>query len=210
MSIAEIEKKRRRTLPKVTVPDYLIRETMDGVPFYYHGYEQVLMGKKQLEEIMGASSLQSFIVSFIFRQLVRFLDEKKYHLLVSEPGLHIDRRNNLSGDIMIYERNVLTPSKITVKYADVPALIDVEVDVKVDLSRKKDFDYVMRKTQKLLDFGTQKVVWIFTETQKVMVAQVNEPWLTYDWSRDIALLDGVTFNIGQYLADEGVETKTEA
>ncbi|TAG69506.1 MAG: Uma2 family endonuclease, partial [Runella slithyformis] len=102
------------------------------------------------------------------------------------------------------------PSKITVKYADVPALIDVEVDVKVDLSRKKDFDYVMRKTQKLLDFGTQKVVWIFTETQKVMVAQVNEPWLTYDWSRDIALLDGVTFNIGQYLADEGVETKTEA
>lgn len=213
MTIAVPAKRKRRkiSLPAQAelIPEYLIREMIDGVPYYYKNYQQVLTGKKHLEDIMGVSSLQSFIVSYLFRQLVKFLDEKIYRILVSEPGLHIDKRSNLSGDILIYDKEHLTPDKITVKYTDIPALVNIEVDVKVDMSREKDYEYVMRKTQKLLDFGTGKVIWVFTESQKVMVAQPNQPWLTYDWRQELELLDGVMFNIAQYLADEGVSTQKE-
>ncbi|MCU0338247.1 MAG: Uma2 family endonuclease [Spirosomaceae bacterium] len=202
----EKRKKRKVSLPVQAdvIPEYLIREMLNGVPYYYKNYQQVLTGKKHIEDIMGASSLQSFIVSYLFRLLIKADLETKYHILVSEPGLHIDRRTNLSGDILIYEKAQLTPDKITVKYADIPALVDVEVDVKVDMSREKDFEYVMHKTQKLLDFGTGKVVWVFTESQKVMIAQPQQPWITYDWNTTLEMLDGVMFNIAQYLAEEGI------
>lgn len=190
--------------PRSYIPKYLIRETIDGEPFYYKGYRAVLTGKKTLEDIMGASILQSYIVSFLFEVLVRLINKQKYRILTSEPGLHIDRRNNLSGDILIYERATLTPDKITTKYADIPAKIVLEVDIKIDETKSSDWDYVQRKTQKLLDFGTEKVIWIFTKTKKVMVATPDAPWLTYHWDNNLEIIEGAMFNIGAYLAEEGI------
>ena len=65
-------------------------------------------------------------------------------------------------------------------------------------------DAVYLKTQQLLDFGTQKVIWIFTNSQKVLVAKPNQPWLTLSWAEDIELMPGTTFNIAAYLAREGI------
>lgn len=74
-----------------------------------------------------------------------------------------------------------------------------------------DFNYVNRKTQKLLDFGSDKVIWIFTSSQQVMIAERNaDAWLTMDWHRNLELLDGQLFNIGQYLADEGIRVDPQA
>jgi uncharacterized protein (DUF2164 family) len=56
----------------------------------------------------------------------------------------------------------------------------------------------------LLDFGVEKVLWIFTKHQKVMVAIKDQDWLTKNWNQEIELLDGEYFNIGKFLADEGV------
>jgi uncharacterized protein (DUF2164 family) len=56
----------------------------------------------------------------------------------------------------------------------------------------------------LLDFGVEKVLWIFTRHQKVMVAIKYQDWLTKNWNQEIELLDGEYFNIGKFLADEGV------
>ena len=77
-------------------------------------------------------------------------------------------------------------------------------DIRIDLSDEKDFGYVFTKTHKLLDFGVEKVFWIFTKHQKVMVATKDQDWLTKNWNQEIELLDDEYFNIGQFLADEGV------
>lgn len=34
-------------------------------------------------------------------------------------------------------------------------------------------------------------------------------WLTMDWSREIEFLDGQFFNIGAYLAQEGIDPNRE-
>lgn len=137
--------------------------------------------------------------------MFRTLDEAKYWFASNEAGVHIDHRNNLSHDVAIYERSVLTADKINVRYANVPAKVAVEIDVKADISKTEDKNYVNLKTQKLLDFGTDRVIWVFTDSQQVMVADRNaDAWLTMNWHRDLELLDGQTFNIGAYLEQEGI------
>ena len=40
----------------------LIKEVLDGQPIYYKGYRSVMYGHKNLEEIMGASSLEGLVI----------------------------------------------------------------------------------------------------------------------------------------------------
>ncbi|MGA0558864.1 Uma2 family endonuclease [Larkinella sp. VNQ87] len=194
-----------KTSKQIVSPESLIYEVLDGRPLYYRGHEDVLTGRKTPEEIIGSSTLQWVLVSYFVELMILNLDRKKYRFASSEAGVHLDHRNNLS-HVAIYERSILTPDKINVRYADVPAKIAVEIDVKADISKIEDFNYVNKKTRKLLDFGTAKVIWVFTDTQQVMVAErTADAWLTMDWHRDLELLDGQVFNIGRYLAEEGIQ-----
>jgi len=209
MMIKEPKKRITSTLVKNNnIPEALIYEVMDGQPLYYKGYKDVLNKKKSLDDIMGSSTLQSFIINYLLRFIFKNLNEKKYLSLTNELGLHVGKKTNFSGDINIFDRLILTSEKINKNYSDVPPLIVCEVDSKIDISNNKDLDYVNIKTQKLLNFGVEKVIWIFSESQKVMIAQKDTDWLTKDWNQDIELLDGHLFNIGKYLEDEGVKVET--
>jgi len=190
---------------KRKVPEALIYEVIDGEPLYYKGYKDVLCGKKTLEDIMGSSSLQFVLVHYLLGVMHRHLDEDAYYFATNEAGLHIDHKNNLANDIALYAVNVLTPDKISDKYADVAPELAIEIDTKADLSSRPDYDYVNLKTQKLLDFGVKQVIWIFTRTQKVMIAPQGKDWLIVDWKKDIELTDGLSFNIAGYLAKKGIE-----
>lgn len=187
--------------------DPLLFEVLDGRPLYYRDYEDVLAGKKTSEEITRSGTLQWILASYFIEIMIRFLDEKKYRF-APKPSVHLDHFNILSHDVAIYEKSVLTPDKINVHYVNVPAKIAVEIDVKADISKIEDFNYVNKKTRKLLDFGTDKVIWVFTDTQQIMIAeQAADAWLTMDWNRELELLDGQNFNIGRYLEDEGIKVE---
>ena len=206
-------RKRSRSTGRQKQPvalESLVYEVLDGRPLYYLGYEDVLAGKKLPEDIMGSSSLQWVLVSYFIEIMILGLDRKKYRFASNEAGVHINHRTNLSHDVAIYDRTVLTPDKINTQYVSVPAKIAIEIDVKADVSKVADFNYVNRKTKKLLDFGSDKVIWIFTSSQQVMIAERNaDAWLTMDWHRDLELLDGQLFNVGQYLADEGISVNQQ-
>ena len=209
MMIKEPKKRITSTLVKNNnIPEALIYEVMDGQPLYYKGYKDVLNKKKSLDDIMGSSTLQSFIINYLLRFIFKNLNEKKYLSLTNELGLHVGKKTNFSGDINIFDRLILTSEKINKNYSDVPPLIVCEVDSKIDISNNKDLDYVNIKTQKLLNFGVEKVIWIFTASQKVMIAQKDTDWLIKDWNKDIELLDRHLFNIGKYLNDEGIKVET--
>jgi Uma2 family endonuclease len=195
---------QQRTESTSEIPVALIRETIDGQPFYYPNFRKVLAGELTLDDIMGSSTLQSFIIDFILYFVHTNYDRKQYISLSSEIGLHLDKRTNLAGDLAIFERSTLPASKINLSYADVPPKVVVEVDTNIDYSVEGAFDYVHLKTQKLLDFGVQRVVWIFTKSRKVMVAVPEQDWLTRDWNQDVELLDAKFFNIAGYLESEGV------
>lgn len=198
---AEVLKKVPR---KRKIPDSLICEIIDGKPLYYKGYKDVLRKKKTIEEIMGSSSLQAFIITFLMEVIIKGNLSEHYQVLVSEPGLHIDNRNNVSADILICDKQVLTPDKINTQYLSVPAKVHIEVDISIELEDLRDYEYVEKKISKLHAFKTEKVIWILTNIQKVIVAVPGNPWQMYDWQNDIEILRGVTFNIANYLHKKGV------
>ncbi|MGN7889392.1 Uma2 family endonuclease [Dyadobacter sp. 22481] len=185
-----------------SIPTSLIREIIDGKPYYFKGYPEVLAGNKDAEGVMGCSTLQAFIVTFLVRVLLRSIDENQYFIATNEPGLHIDRKNNLASDIMVFDYNILTTDQINLNYAQVPPAMCIEVDTRVELQDATESEYVTLKTMKLLEFGVAKVIWFFTETKKVMIATPGS-WTTFDWNDEVVLMPGALCNIGQYLRSKG-------
>ena len=192
---------------KQEIPAYLIKETIDGIPFYYKGFREVLNKTKTKVDIMADSGLQLFIKSWLMSFIQKNIDSSKYHVFVGEAGAHIDHRNNLSLDLTIFEKKVLTPDKITSKYIDVHPKIVIEIDVRVELEEPTAhiFDeFVLRKVKKLHQFGTEKIIWIFSKSKTIIVATPDRKWDVVDWDNEIEILDGIQFNVAKYLKEQGI------
>lgn len=115
----------------IEIPDYLIKEEINGKPYAYRGYKSVLLKEKTLEEIMGSSNLQAFIISHIMWVLNRHLNEKLYCVYTNEVGLHIKLNSNPACDIAIFEKEKLFAHKITKHYTTVAPKVVIEVDVDI-------------------------------------------------------------------------------
>lgn len=193
----------QRKVPR-KVPAYLIKEVLNGIPIYYKGYKAVLRKEKTLESIVGSSGLQVFILRYFSYLWIRQLDENQFYIFTGETGMHLDVNNNLSGDVMIYEQSKLPVSKIDTHYLDVPPKIDIEIDVNIDTTDFTEQTYIYQKTDRLLSWGVEKVIWVLSASKKVIVAEQGKDWLLVDWSKDIEIIDGIKFNISQYLEKSGV------
>jgi Uma2 family endonuclease len=187
------------------IPNSLIYEVIDGKPIYRKGYKEVLNKKKTLEEIMGSSSLQSAIISVIVKFLNKTLADN-YWVGASESGLHLALNQNLSMDIPIFRVEQI--SNLTTKYINIPPKILIEVDIEADTENfENDFDYYFTKTQKLLDFGVEKVIWIFTGAQKVIISTPNQEWRTVDWNASIEVMPNIAFCIAELLEKGGFKVE---
>ena len=185
------------------VPSYLIYETLNGRPLYRKGYKDVLANRKTPGEIMGCSDLQAIIVSALHAYLYNNANRKVYWVVTNEPGLHLQLGDNLANDIAFYEKEKVT---IKGKFFDVAPKVVVEVDIKIDLEEfpAKALDYIYEKTEAMIAFGTERVIWITTKSRKVFVATKGEIWLTHNWDATIPVLDNLTLNVEALLTEEGV------
>ena len=185
----------------VTIPKALMYEMLDGIVVPYLGYEKVLAKKTSLENIMGSSGLQSLVVTILSNYLFPIF--KDYFIMNGELGLHINHRNNLSADIAVVPKSAL-PKLKEANYLDTPPRAVIEIDTKADQS---DFEYdgvyFNQKTQKLLDFGVEIVVWFFTSDQKIIIARPNQPWLTTHFDFDFDFL-GQPMNLKKIMEEEGL------
>jgi Uma2 family endonuclease len=181
------------------IPTKLIREELRGIPLYYKGYKGVMNGSKKIEEIMGSSSLQAYLVGIIYGVLFSIVNRKKYLLTTNETGLHLGHKNNLSTDIAIFlkEKVVLDD-----KYFSIAPEIAIEVDVKIDTD--KELDYIFSKSEEMLTYGTKKILWVITKHKKVFVIAQGETTQIVDWNKDINIMDTITINIHKMLEEEGL------
>ena len=210
MAIISAEKtksKRNTASAKIVVPDYLIREIIDGDRWFYRGYRDVLSGLKTPEEIMACSTYQSLLVGYVYNKLWNALEDQHYWVMSNEVGNNLSKKSKVAYDIAVFDKTTLPPERISANYANVPPKLVIEVDVKIESESKTPDDIVWQiKTQKLLTSGVEKVIWFFTKTQKVLIARPNEDWILADWQRDIEIWEGLTINVAQYLAKQGIQT----
>jgi hypothetical protein len=203
-------KQKTHKISKSKVPDYLISEVIDGVAFYFRGYQEVLNKTKTLEDIMSDSGLQFFLKDYLSDILKAGLDRKKYRIASGELGFNPNLKVNMGLDVVVFDRNVLTAEKITTKFVDVAPKFVIEVDVNVEISSNNNDifqEYIVKKVERLFSFGTEKVIWIFTKSKKILTAIPNASWQFDDWNNDVELLDGVKINLAKYIEEEGFNTE---
>ena len=174
-------------------------EVINGKPYYYKDYKSVINGTKQIEEIIGSSSLQSIMVMIIGFFIKSHLNKSKYVLATNESGLHLGHKNNISTDIGIFlkEKVVLND-----KYFEIAPEVAIEVDVKIETD--KDLDYVFSKSEEMMNFGTERILWVLTKHKKIFVFSKNETTQILDWNKDVVVMEGVVLNIHDLLEEEGV------
>ncbi|QIP16064.1 Uma2 family endonuclease [Spirosoma aureum] len=205
-SVAEGKSQRRTNrLSTRNIPPALVYEMWSGKPVYYQGYRDVLSGKKTIEEVMSCSDLQGVLVYLLGLYIGNTINRKKYLISSNESGLHLAHNDNLGNDLVIFEKEKV--GKLKGKFFDIPPKVVIEVDIKADVSEfegKLD-GYLIQKSQKLIEFGVDKVLWVITSAQKVYVIDRNDPtWYVVNWSENISVLDDCILNIKQLLDDEEI------
>lgn len=188
-------KKRRKSSLKV--PDYLIYEVVKGAPIYYKGYKDVLNKTKTFEEITMDSTLQAWLKSRLTIWLGNYLLANGYEITTGEQGLYLPDKQKRGADIAIFKAEDIV---IDEHYARVPPEIIVEIDIKADTENTTEFDYVLEKIADYHQFGVKNVIWVLTKNKKIMVAKVNQPWLTLDWTADVEVMEGLTLNLADLVA----------
>lgn len=181
------------------IPDYLIYEMDEGKPIYYRGYKEVLNGTKNPEEIMGSSYLQSTLIELI-KDYLKIQLGKKYLILSNELGLLFSKKSWRLADIAIFDRKDLRSIELVDEYLKIPPKIVIEVDTKAHFDTASDVDYYYHhKTDQLLDFGVERVIWIYTKAEKFMIAEKDKRWETANWTEDLEIMDGIIVNIPQLI-----------
>ena len=188
------------------VPDTFVYEEIDGKPVYYRGYREALAQNKSVADIMGCSDIQGLVVSAILRFLYRETSAGTYEIITNEIGLHLEKGNNLSSDIAIYSKSSLQKTPLKNQYFDIPPLAVIEVDTNADTAHfNTPADYYHLKAEKLIGFGVQEVIWVFTKTKKVMVVRPQQDWITKDWSKPVTLLNEYQFSVANLIEQGGIE-----
>ncbi len=185
------------------IPKNLIYEELNGRKLYRRGYRDVLNQTKTIEEIIGCSSLQGIIISILLRYLYAHTDENEYEIVTNEIGLHMSLGNNLSSDIILYDAEDARQYQFDTHYFNVAPKMVIEVDVKIELEDMRDIEYIDKKNKTLFDFGVERIIWVFTNSKKVLLAEPNQDWILRDWSREFELLNGHSINLEKLIEKKG-------
>ena len=194
----QVLEKQQTETPAQNIPAKFIYEIIDGRPIYYAGYKDVLNKEKTIDEIMGSSSLQSTIIDLIikFFHKIEFDGNLNYRLFYSEVGLHAGKKNNIAADIAIYKASDIRTEDISDSYLSKPPRVVIEVDTKASVSDVNDvLEYMETKTEKLLQFGTEKILWILTKRKKIIVITDSKQWYFADWDETIRIIDDIDMSI---------------
>lgn len=195
------QESNQETFPTpVRIPDRFIYELVRGKPVYYKGWQEAFLNEAITGKIqeMGSSTLQGRLILAIAIALGKLGIDENYVISGSELGLHLGHKDNRCLDLAICDKATYEDSD---KYLTVPPKVVIEVDIQAEL---KDWDnseaaYYRQKTQDLLDFGIEKVIWVFTDSKMVSIATNEGPWLQYDWNQEIEVIDGQMLSIGKLI-----------
>ena len=160
---------------------------------------------------MGTSGLQYFIIGCIIKFLNRNLPES-YFAGSSELGLHLSKNANFSADIAIYKEGRLNIGFHSVNYVDTPPNVVIEVDIKIEEYDyfKSEEEYFHRKTEQLLQWGVERVVWVFSSSRRILVADNLQKWEFIRWDLPFIVIDDYEINLWELMLKNGFQTESKS
>ena len=180
----------------IHIPESIIYEMVNGKPIYYRGWQDVLKGEKTIEQIMASSLIQSYLVSEINAYTHTAL-RKAYILGTNEAGIKFKKGDWRAADICLWTKASLKNTPLHAHYSEIIPEIVIEVDTKADT--KEMPMYYLEKTKDLHQHGVRRVLWIFTGSEQVMIAEKGQKWTIQEWSESFEVADGCMLNIKELI-----------
>lgn len=204
-AVQPASKPKSRRARAAKIPAGFVYEVLYGQPIYYRGYREAIANNYPPEHVMASGRKQAYLIDLLLGFLKSVLDRQKFATAVSEPGVKFGNKDFVSNDIIIY--NAADKNRMfTDEYFDFPPRVVIEVDTKAEL---KDLDwgneYYMHKTERLLEFGVERVIWIFSGMCKIFSAEKGKPWITVDWDSAVEVLPGCTLELRRLIEADGVD-----
>lgn len=123
---------------------------------------------------------------------------ERYNVFTNELGLQLGEAHWRAADLVIYRKEDLKDVPLRNKYLAVPPEVVIEIDTKADVSGFTTvMDYYYEKTDDLLSFGVKKVIWIFTETRKVLVAAPDREWVIVNWESEVPVTETLSVKLSE-------------
>ena len=165
----------------------LTYELVNGQPVLYRGHQSVRRGQKTLNELYLVSPQQQQFLSALCFNLHADFGQEYFILSNSQLRLQMDERNYRAIDVAVVKKNTkkTLDSEVLHQAPEFIFLVGTRASL-FDLPHP--FSYYHQKAQDLLNFGVQKVVWLFPEKQQLMVASTSRKrWPLQDWNRPVEL-----------------------
>ena len=189
----------------IAIPSYLIYEVLDGKPIYFRGYQDVLNHKKTKEDIMATGRLQTLIISTLQEHLWANHNQEGLKYMSNEVGIHISTNINLSCDLVAFDKTILAATADDIHYYTIPPKFVIEVDTNGDFSDEIFEDYLFKKSQRLLAFGVEQVIWILTASKTVTVGTPDGIFITHGWERPIEIFKGNPIVLEDLFKENGIK-----
>ncbi len=174
----------------------LTYEKVRGKPIYYNNYQKVLKGELLPEAVRARTLLQAYLLTQVMFSLSKALDMERYYILPGEIRFHFRRGSWRSIDLAVFEKEKIEPFIFQEKPLSVAPKVAVQIETKADLSRYGNIEeYAHEKTKDLLDGGVERVVWIFTKTKRVLLAEEGKDWKVQSWEKAFEVLEGIKVNL---------------
>jgi Uma2 family endonuclease len=184
---------------KIEVPEKLIYEIVDGKPVYYKDYKKVLNSELPWEAVVGSGYLQARLIWLILSFLAKNMDTSKWEILTNEAGFLYAPGNYRSLDIAIFKKEKLKDyeKENYTGYVKVPPEVVIEIDTKAETDEV--LSYIKEKIEDLLSADVKRIIWYFTDSKTVIIAEQGKDWIISDWDREIEIIDNLKINVQKLL-----------
>ena len=194
-----VEEKNVKNGEKVRVPEKLIYEMVDGKPIYYRDYRKVLNGELPWEAVVGSGYLQARLIWLILSFLAKNMDTSKWEILTNEAGFLYAPGNYRALDIAIFKKEKLKDyeKENYTGYVKVPPEVVIEIDTKAETDEV--LSYIKEKIEDLLSADVKRIIWYFTDSKTVIIAEQGKDWIISDWDREIEIINNLKINVQKLL-----------
>ena len=92
-----------------------------------------------------------------------------------------------------------------IQYFETPPNVFIEIDLKIDKSDYfvSEIEYFHKKTEQLLQWGVEKVIWVFSSSKRVLMADNLQKWEFNSWDINFNVIDDVEINVWELLLKNG-------
>ncbi len=117
------------------------------------------------------------------------------------------KKTNFSADVAIFREGRFQVGFHSTTYTDIPPDVVVEVDIKVDESKyfQSAEDYNYKKTERLLQWGVERVIWVLPSSRRILVADNLQKWELISWELPVTIIDGHEMNLWDLMLKNGFQ-----